>query len=472
MTDAGEGVITNVREVDDHKEYKFEFSDPPRIEWVHETEAKATYPALVKDFKKRMKARKEEKKRLKSMGTPEQAPPAAAPDVPESVKEEEEEAKMKEKKKKREKKEKKSKSKAPIMPPPPPSGAPPQEEKEKEEVAEVETVEPPEPPEPPKVTTPSFTPPEPPTLALEPPAAVPEPPTAAMEPPAAAPAPAAPASAPAPPSKPQPDANEDADENSEEELSQAEDDPPEKIFRIVREEGAIVRKYADMSSPLVGTCPFGEIITITDTNRLWFDNDNLCVGMKPADIDEDDDEGYWRVEVIAPFKWKGWISMKSHIIDRVENEPKIFHRQALRKKAEALYEITKSMVEVSLVAARHSAQLRSQRSKVFAGCKSLVNKEDPRVLGVLGQMNADDIYDTRVSTTVRKGLDKVTSQFVKVQEAETELSNVEEIFNYDETDDHEKGPGNDSEFLELNKELYTLQKEYIETENRLRTYLD
>lgn len=82
-------------------------------------------------------------------------------------------------------------------------------------------------------------------------------------------------------------------------------------------------------------------------------------------------------------------------------------------------------------------------------------------------MNADELYDVRVSTTVRKGLDKVTSQFTKVQEAEAELAAWLESNNADILDE-EITPGNDAEFRKFSEELYMLQREYHETESRVR----
>eukprot|EP00518_Triparma_eleuthera_P011587 CAMPEP_0182481222 /NCGR_PEP_ID=MMETSP1319-20130603/37002_1 /TAXON_ID=172717 /ORGANISM="Bolidomonas pacifica, Strain RCC208" /LENGTH=62 /DNA_ID=CAMNT_0024682819 /DNA_START=111 /DNA_END=296 /DNA_ORIENTATION=+ len=58
--------ISNVREVDDHKEYFVNWGDERGEEWVHETLAKEKAKDAVKEFKKIMKARKEEKKRRKS----------------------------------------------------------------------------------------------------------------------------------------------------------------------------------------------------------------------------------------------------------------------------------------------------------------------------------------------------------------------------------------------------------------------
>ena len=92
-------------------------------------------------------------------------------------------------------------------------------------------------------------------------------------------------------------------------------------------------------------------------------------------------------------------------------------------------------------------------------------------MGVLGQMSADEMYDTRVSGHIRKGLDRVTSQFETVQHAEAELVNVIETYGYDESQDDQQTGVDDPEFLRLNEELYMLQREYIETEGRIRQML-
>lgn len=86
-------------------------------------------------------------------------------------------------------------------------------------------------------------------------------------------------------------------------------------------------------------------------------------------------------------------------------------------------------------------------------------------------MSADEMYDTRVSGHIRKGLDRVTSQFETVQHAEAELVNVIETYDYDESQDDQQIGVNDPEFLRLNEELYMLQREYIETEGRIRQML-
>ncbi|GMH84900.1 hypothetical protein TL16_g10062 [Triparma laevis f. inornata] len=484
--------ISNVREIDDHKEYLVLWGDERGEVWTHEKEAKEVCPKAVKSFKKMMKEKKEEKKRRKSiMGgggaggatvskMPVGAPPSNSPPPV-------------------------TEKKSADMPPPPVAPAVVEQKKEKKEMKEPEMAPPCAPLPLKEPMAPPPMPPTPPVVVAEingggdgddggdggvssAPAPAPAPvaapvtkepkkhePLAKITVPRAAPAPASATPNAAPPARPQTlTAEDDHDANSQnsddEDLSQL-DEPPEKPYRVVREEGAIVRKYADMSSPLVGTVAFGEVLTCTDTNRLWFDDNNFCVGMKPDDADDDEDGGYWRIEVLSPNKFKGWISLKSHIISRVFEEPAIIHRQALRKKAEALHEITKSMVEVSLVAARHSAQLRMQRQKVFSGCSNLVAESDPRVLGVLGQMSADEMYETRVNNHIRKGLDRVTSQFLKVQEAESELINVIETYDYDESAEDVRGGMSDPEFLKLNEDIYVLQREYVETESRVRQLL-
>jgi hypothetical protein len=280
----------------------------------------------------------------------------------------------------------------------------------------------------------------------------------------------APAPAPAPAHETSTDSEGEDSENASQ-LSQDydDDDSPEKLFQVVRKEGVVVRKYADMSSPLVATAPCSEFLTCTLTNRLWFDESNFCVGMRPDDIeDEDDDMGYWRMEVLSPIKFRGWVSLKPHLLVVCPRDLGVVHRQALRKKAESMYDITKCMVEVSLVAARHSAQLRSQRFKVSEGATKMMGSADGRVLGVLGQMQADETYDARVSSTIRKGLDRITTVFQTVQDAEVDIMKTLEMMESEGAGVLEEELSNDREWHALNHEAYSLKRELQDCEHSIR----
>ena len=108
---------------------------------------------------------------------------------------------------------------------------------------------------------------------------------------------------------------------------------------------------------------------------------------------------------------------------------KTLNRQALRFQTEAIFDITKSMVEMSLISFRHSIQLRSQRTKVCSGCENMMIKDskDVRVLGVFGQIGQDEKYEKRVTEQIRKFVEKLKSQFESVRAAELEISNTQSI---------------------------------------------
>jgi len=208
---------------------------------------------------------------------------------------------------------------------------------------------------------------------------------------------------PAPPPPPEPaqkkiDLDENPRDNDNDNNSDIDNDPTDEplsqLYEVVIESGATIRKHADMFSPLMGLASRGETLTIHSTNKVWCDNDNVICEQK----NEGDTDGFWRMQVMAPRKFRGWISQKDHIaipIDSSSN-PHPLHHQANRRKAEYLKEITSTMIDVSLVAARHASQLRSQRKKVFAGVKNVLQSDDPRVLGVLDQMGADEAYEIKV----------------------------------------------------------------------------
>ena len=114
------------------------------------------------------------------------------------------------------------------------------------------------------------------------------------------------------------------------------------------------------------------------------------------------------------------------------------------------------MIDVSLVAARHSAQLRSQRKKVFVGVQGVLRDKDPRVLGVFNQMQSDEQYETKVSSTIRNGLDVITSIFEKVQEAEAKIKDLAEREDFD------------AEYqIKSDREMAVLQSEYESLRNEL-----
>ena len=170
-----------------------------------------------------------------------------------------------------------------------------------------------------------------------------------------------------PPKEPPPNA---APSSSDEEKDSLVKDKPanDSIFKVVCEEGAIICKLANLSSTVVGKCPLGETLTCTDASRVWCPDNDTDEDAADHSGGDRPGKGFWRVQVKSPLKWRGWVSLQPHIIRKIEGDPQVILSQSMRKKAEALHGMTKSMVEVSLVAARHSAQLRSQRAKVRKKC--------------------------------------------------------------------------------------------------------
>lgn len=172
------------------------------------------------------------------------------------------------------------------------------------------------------------------------------------------------------------------------------------------------------------------------------------------------------MQILSPSQHRGWVSAKSAILSRVPYSPSLRHRMYSRRKAECLHEITKSMVEVSLVAARHSAQLRSQRSKVSSGVRQLLGAEDGRVLGVLGQLGADETYDGKVGGHIRRGLDAVTQLFGAVQVAEAEVARARERGGGEGGGEEDE---EDEELFKLKRERARLAKELADIEGGSRT---
>ena len=266
---------------------------------------------------------------------------------------------------------------------------------------------------------------------------------------------------PPPPPLPQhrPEANDaDDDENESEDDDEGDNAALQTtMYDVISLTGVQVRKNADETSALVGNVPFGESVTVRDKSKLCFDGSNNCLGKNASEADDT----HWRAQIISPKKWRGWISLEQTLVTVNEN-PEHLQRQSIRQKVDYLHEMTRTMIDVSLIAARHSAQLRSQRKKVCQGFQDVVRAEDPRVLGVLSQMTSDEQYETRVSNSIRNGLDVITSIFSKVQAAENEIALYSESKDYrndfEQADDAEMNKLL-SHYAQLKKELNDIQAE-------------
>ena len=87
-------------------------------------------------------------------------------------------------------------------------------------------------------------------------------------------------------------------------------------------------------------------------------------------------------------------------------------------------------------------------------------------MGVLSQVGADEMHETRVGGAIKKGLDRITSLFDSFQKAEAEHGGVasgpnggDGGFKAPEDDEY---LGRDVELARLIRELNALRQEYFE----------
>jgi hypothetical protein len=74
---------------------------------------------------------------------------------------------------------------------------------------------------------------------------------------------------------------------------------------VLREEGAKLRKSYSLESDEIGFCPIGTILTVTEKRYVEVANEAEYTA---------------RVRVISPPEWKGWASLKDHILEAVTPE--------------------------------------------------------------------------------------------------------------------------------------------------------
>ena len=81
---------------------------------------------------------------------------------------------------------------------------------------------------------------------------------------------------------------------------------PEPLhFRVTREEGAKIRKSYAMDSEDLGFCPVGTLITVTEKRY----------------VETEKKEYTTRVKIVSPPEWRGWVSLKDHLLEQVASIP-------------------------------------------------------------------------------------------------------------------------------------------------------
>ena len=103
------------------------------------------------------------------------------------------------------------------------------------------------------------------------------------------------------------------------------------------------------------------------------------------------------------------------------------------------------------------------KARVLAGW---MGAEDGRVLGVLGQLGADETYDGKVGGHIRRGLDAVTQLFGAVQVAEAEVARARERGGGEGGGEEDE---EDEELFKLKRERARLAKELADIEGGSRT---
>lgn len=81
---------------------------------------------------------------------------------------------------------------------------------------------------------------------------------------------------------------------------------PEPLhYRVMRKEGAKIRKSYAMDSEDLGFCPVGTLITVTEKRYVETENKEYTI----------------RVKIVSPPEWRGWVSLKNHLLEQVASIP-------------------------------------------------------------------------------------------------------------------------------------------------------
>ena len=76
-------------------------------------------------------------------------------------------------------------------------------------------------------------------------------------------------------------------------------------YRVLREEGAKIRKSYAMDSEDLGFCPVGTLVTVTEKRNVELESREYTT----------------RVKIVSPPEWRGWASLKDHLFEQVASIP-------------------------------------------------------------------------------------------------------------------------------------------------------
>jgi hypothetical protein len=82
-------------------------------------------------------------------------------------------------------------------------------------------------------------------------------------------------------------------------------------FRVKIDSGAALRTSMALDSHELGKVPSGTLVTINANSRKWFHEEQ-------HDPERTHPDGFYRVEVLDPPQYRGWISQKHHILQPVD----------------------------------------------------------------------------------------------------------------------------------------------------------
>ena len=77
------------------------------------------------------------------------------------------------------------------------------------------------------------------------------------------------------------------------------------FFKVLRQEGAKIRKNYSLDSEDLGFCPQGTILTVTEKRYIEVEKDEYTI----------------RVKIVSPPEWRGWASLKEHLLELVSAPP-------------------------------------------------------------------------------------------------------------------------------------------------------